>query len=425
MSMDKILNLFERNFIKLFFGQLFTHFGDALVQVVLIGYIILNIEKPGILITLTLLCFIFPSFIISPIAGSIVDRFSRKKIMLLSAFFRAFVLIIMLIVYYSINSIGYFGSPVWIEIILLNLLIGSGTAFFYPAKMAIIPNIVESKSLKFANALVSSSGTWALTFGALVCTYIFTWIGSSKTVYFALVLYIMSGIILSGLKATKDDYDNNLNLQFSVIKDYRQTSNFLKSHKRALNMISLATVMALISSAIYNSMNVLATDSYHVGISGLAQLKCMLGCGTFYGVAIVFIIGRFFKTNRIMALAFLGLFICLITSPACNTFFKARFWLTAIGICAAILNITITTVLQKISPNFIRGKIFAFLSMLTTIASILATASVSVAIGFVHPILIIKIIAYLSAAMCLVVMFAGREFIYRIFKATLCKFIRL
>ena len=190
-------------------------------------------------------------------------------------------------------------------------------------------------------------------------------------------------------------------------------------------MISLAAVMALISAAIYNSMNVLATDSYHVNINGLAQLKCMLGCGTFYGIAIVFIVGRFLKTNKIMALSFFGLFICLITSPACNTFFKARFWLTAIGICAAILNITITTLLQKISPNFIRGKVFAFLAMLTTIASIFSTALVSLAIGFIHPLLIIKIIAYLSVTLCLVVMFAGKEFIYRLLKATLCKFIRL
>ena len=426
--MESILKLFNKNFINLFFAQLFTHLGDALIQVVFIAYIIANIEKPGYMISFALLCFILPSFIISPLAGSIVDRFSRKKIMFCSAIYRASIILGLLILYFLFNKYYISGKPIWLELTTINFLIGIGTAFFYPAKMAIIPHVVPAKSLKPANALISSSGTWALTFGALVSTYIFTGIGSLKTIYIAFGLYFIASILLLTLKNIKKDFcttNSVMNEQFSVIKDYRKTSSFLKSHKRALNMIGLAVVMALISAGIYNSMNAVATNDYHLGIQRLAQLKCMLGCGTCYGVAVIFLFGKYLKTNKLLAMGFMGLFLCLITSPLCNTFMKARIWLICIGILASILNITIITILQKISPDFIRGKVFAFLSMLTTIASIIATGMVTIAVKFIEPLFIIQIIALFSALLSFIILIAGREFIYKILKATLCRIIRL
>ena len=52
---------------------------------------------------------------------------------------------------------------------VFSFLIGSGAAFFYTAKMSVVPNIVESNDLKFANAINSAIGSIALLFGALKC----------------------------------------------------------------------------------------------------------------------------------------------------------------------------------------------------------------------------------------------------------------
>ena len=76
--MQMIKDLFNKNYIGLFFGQLATHIGDAIVQILLIAGVMNNVTKPGSLIAIILFCLVFPSLIISPIAGSIVDRFSRK-----------------------------------------------------------------------------------------------------------------------------------------------------------------------------------------------------------------------------------------------------------------------------------------------------------------------------------------------------------
>ena len=46
--------------------------------------------------------------------------------------------------------------------------------------MAVVPNLVKSEVLKPANALISGSGTWALTFGALVTS---TFLNNNNKVY--------------------------------------------------------------------------------------------------------------------------------------------------------------------------------------------------------------------------------------------------
>lgn len=415
--MEAIKELFAKDYLNLFLAQLSTHLGDSIIQIALMSILLNTVEKPGSLIALMLFAFVLPSLIVSMVAGSIVDRFSRKKVMILSALYRGFVLIASLGLYFFIIDKTTFESMVHIYGIILSLIIGIGTAFFYPAKMAAVPNVVSVSALKPANALVSGSGTWALTFGALVASIILLKIGVLNLLFIAIALYFVACVFLHFVKLKNDNDSQDKNFDF--IKDIQSMTNFLVLHKKALNMILLAVVISLISVIFYNSMNALATDYYQVSVTGLAQLKCMLGCGTFYGAILMIFFSKSFKTNKTLVISFIGLFLCLITASFCTTFVKARFWLGAIGIFASILKITVDTILQKVSPNFIRGKIFAFASMLETFASLLGIGFVSLFVGIIHPIAIFHIIAAISALMAVTLLVLNKEFRYFVLRITI------
>lgn len=416
--MEIIKDLFNKNFLGLFLGQLSTHIGDAIIQVLLIAGIMSNVEKPGSMIAVVLFCLVFPSLIVSPIAGSIVDRFSRKKIMILSALYRFSVLALTLLFYIFLFNKDTLPSVICVAGSVLSLLIGVGTAFFYPAKMASVPNVVNIRSLKPANALISGSGTWALTFGAMVISMLIVHAGVMNLYLAACGIYLLAILFLFPIKLNHED-DINEDKETGIAKDFKKTLSFLQKHKKALDMIILAVVLSLISAIFFNAMNALATDTYNVSVQDLARLKCMLGCGTCYGLGVMFLFGKYLKTNKTLVGAFLGLFLCLITASMCDTFLKARFWLGGIGLFAAVLKITIDTILQKVSPNVIRGKIFAFASMLETFVTLLGTAMVSLLVGIVHPTLIFQIIAVISASMALLLLAFNKEFRYFVFRITL------
>ena len=415
--MEVIKELFNKNFVNLFLGQLLTHLGDATIQIILMAILMNNIEKPGSIIALMLFCFIFPSLIVSVFAGSIVDRFSRKKVMILSSLYRGFILTLSIVFYYLLSHNSSLMPLIKIYGIILSFLIGIGSAFLYPAKMASVPNIVEIQALKPANALISGSGTWALTFGGLIAGTMLLHIGIFNMFCLTCAMYFAAPLFLQFV-SLKHDEDTEPSC-FDVIKDIKQTASFLDKHKKALNMIIFAVIVSLISATFYNAMNTLATDVYQVSVQGLAKLKWMLGCGTFYGACIMILFGKRLKTTNTLVAAFLGLFVFLITAAFCTTFFKARLWLGAIGLCASVLKITVDTILQKVSPNFIRGKIFAFASMLETFVSLVGIGFVSVCADIIHPLAIFHGIAVLSAMMAILILAFNRDFRYFVLRVTL------
>lgn len=415
--MEVLKDLMNKNYIGLFIGQLATHFGDAVIQILLIAGIMSNVDKPGSMIALILFCLVFPSLIVSPIAGSIVDRYSRKLIMILSTLYRGIVLVCVLGFYMFLFDKSNLQASIPAVGIILSLLIGIGTAFFYPAKMAAVPNVVKMKSLKPANALVSGSGTWALTFGAMVISVALLKTGAFNMYLIACGMYFAAAVILLPINLNHDTESSEKDV--TILNDFKKTFGFLHKHKKALNMIALAVFLSLISATFYNAMNALATDTYNVSVQDLARLKCMLGCGTFYGLGAMFFFGKFFKTNKTLVLSFLGLFVCLITISMCDTFFKARLWLGGIGLFAAVLKITIDTILQKVSPNFIRGKIFAFASMLETFVTLIGTAIVSLLAAIINPIAIFHVIAIVSALIAVILLAFNKEFRYFVFRITL------
>ena len=150
-------------FDKLFLGQIFSHFADAIVQFLLVAILIQISGSAGKSIAIMFFSFLLPQFLLSPFSGALCDRFSRKAILSVSCFFRATIvgIIMLLLPQLSQNLIYIFA-----------FILGTGAAFFYPAKMSAVTNVVKSNQLKFANALTSSIGAIALLFGALTSNYL-------------------------------------------------------------------------------------------------------------------------------------------------------------------------------------------------------------------------------------------------------------
>ena len=129
--------VFTKNFISFFLGQLLSHLGDAFILILTVALIMSKTETPGAAIALVFFFFYLPSLVCAPIAGMLVDKISRKKMMILSTFYRLGILLLFL---YATLKLHFPISNLFVYISFL--LLGVGTAFFYPAKMAALPNIV-------------------------------------------------------------------------------------------------------------------------------------------------------------------------------------------------------------------------------------------------------------------------------------------
>jgi len=147
----KILS--RRNFFLLWLGQVISQFGDRLTQMALIGLV--YELRPGSSLGLANIfsLSIIPVFLISPIAGVYIDRWNKQKTMYISDFLRG-------ILIFSIPFVH--SRPLIYLLIFLSFCVGR---FFLPAKMAVIPSLVEKEDFLMANSLISTTAMIAAVLG--------------------------------------------------------------------------------------------------------------------------------------------------------------------------------------------------------------------------------------------------------------------
>lgn len=143
----------NRNVRLLWSAQIVSELGDWFYSVAIFSFL-LELTGSAQLVALAFLMQVLPQVVMSPSAGVINDRISRKKVMIFADVARAGIVLAMVLV----RSAGM----LW----LLFLLLALETmcyALFEPGRSATIPNIATPEQIPVANAL--SSATWSVIFG--------------------------------------------------------------------------------------------------------------------------------------------------------------------------------------------------------------------------------------------------------------------
>lgn len=400
--------VFTRNFISFFLGQLLSHLGDAFILILTIALIMLKTETPGAAIALVFFFFYLPSLVCAPIAGMLVDKISRKKMMILSTFYRLGILLLFL---YATLKLHFPISNLFVYVSFL--LLGIGTAFFYPAKMAALPNIVPMSELKRANSLVSSARSMTMTAGAVFAGSFISNYGIVNCAYLCVICYVLSIVLLGIVSIKKDDKKEGQTEEIGAIR-------FLQKHKKACDIIGLVVILSLINATFYSSMNAIATDTFKIGIQGLTKLQGLLGTGGCIGTIFTFFLARRLKFHKFLAFSFFGLAIAFATGGLCSTYNRAVLWLGVIGFFATCLQVVLDTIIQKSTHDSIRGKVFAFKGMVSTFANLTGTLVVSLGLDFnVEAIAIVQVIAYVCVLMAVFLILFDKDFRYFLLKATI------
>ncbi len=144
------------NFRRLWFGQVISELGTWFSFIAELGTVGMLSGSP--LATMALLVSrLLPVLLFAPLAGVLVDRMSRKKILIAMDLIRALVAL-------GFLSAG-FGAPLWF-IILCSGSMSSASTFFEAAKNASIANMVTRHEMLTANVLMFSTRFLQLTLGA-------------------------------------------------------------------------------------------------------------------------------------------------------------------------------------------------------------------------------------------------------------------
>src|SRR5438477_10495721 len=148
------------DFSKLFAIRLVSQFGDGLFQAALVASLVFSPEKQTTTagFAKATIVVVLPFSVIGPFAGVFIDRWSRRRILVLSPWIR--VAFVALVLYNPIRTpVPFYAGA---------LLVLSVNRFFLATAQAVVPRLVPTEDLLIANSMATVGGTVALLGGVFV-----------------------------------------------------------------------------------------------------------------------------------------------------------------------------------------------------------------------------------------------------------------
>jgi len=188
----------NRNFRNLLWGQFVSEMGNWFNFIAGLGLVRVVSDASPAALGLLLLMRIFPFAIFSPIAGTFVDRFSRRQVMLWSDILRVFVALAFLLVTDA--------RDLWIAYLATVLLSGLG-AFFEGAKNAATPNMTGKDGLLAGTALMFSTRFLLMAIGSALGGFAAAYFGYKVAFIINAASFAVSAfsVWLIPEEATRDD----------------------------------------------------------------------------------------------------------------------------------------------------------------------------------------------------------------------------
>lgn len=147
----------NRNFRNLLAGQFISELGNWFNFIASLGLVRVVSEASPMAAGILFVCRLLPFALFSPIAGTFVDRFSRRQVMIWTDLARVFVALMFLLVTDA--------DDLWIAYVATVLLSTFG-AFFDGAKNASTPNLTGKEGLLAGTALMFSTRFLLMAIGS-------------------------------------------------------------------------------------------------------------------------------------------------------------------------------------------------------------------------------------------------------------------
>ncbi len=341
----------NRNFFKLWVGQIVSALGDRFHQMALLGLIMKKGGNVGEELSKITFWSILPFFLFSLFSGVLSDRWSRKSILIGSDIAR--VLLVCAIPWIISDSASI--TPAYPVI----FIIGIFTCLFSPAKFSIIPNIVEERHLLAGNSLISSSALLSVLAGTAIGCAVFDSIGFRPSLYFDASTYLFSAGTIWMLTA-KEKGRSKIKGVTAVLSDIREGMKYIYHDARLMILILFGAIFWFAGISFYVAISDFAGKVWgFTSLTPLGLIFSILGGGLLAGAVAVGKYGDWVKRNvlytgSILILAFGIMAFSLVqsyTAASCIIFF--------IGIAGGAFLAPINADIHKIVPDELRGRTFA------------------------------------------------------------------
>jgi MFS family permease len=353
----------NRNYRYTWSGQVVSEIGDHFNNIAVFSLALAN-TRSGMVVTGVMLARAIPAVMAGPLAGVVLDRLDRKRIMIASDLIRAVV------------ALGFIVAiprhDTWL-LYLLSALLMFASPFFTSGRSAILPAIASKEELHTANSLTQTTQWTTLTLGAFLGGTSVTQFGYEWAFAFNAISFLFSAICVSGLRAKSGNFraQHTELTENEVVRpwhEYTEGLRYMRGSPLIFGIALLSVGWASGGGAAQILFSLFGELVFHRGPAGIGSLWASAGVGLLVGGAFAHWLGKrisFEGYKRTIGICYLvhgGAYVVFSQMPS---FSLAVLFLGLSRAAIAVSSVlNVSQLLRHVSDEF-RGRVFATIETLT------------------------------------------------------------
>jgi MFS family permease len=359
----------HRNFTLLWSGLIVSNVGTWM-QNVTQGWLILQLTNSPLWLGLLGLSFAIPMISLPLLGGAIADRVDRVRLLYFTQSGMAAGAMALALLTWT--------GKVQAWHILVAAFLGSALlAFDSPARQALMPDLVPPRDLLNAMSLNAATYNGAALLGPALAGALLAPLGAGSLFFINGVSFVA---VLIALLLLRDVRRRAGGPEASLTRSMRAGLAYAWRTRLILALLVLSSLVAVFARSYQNLLPIFARDIWHAGAQGYGILLSSAGAGAVagaFGLASVRKAGRQGRLLVVSGVLF-GLSIsCFAISPS---FILGVLFLFLSGLTSTVFGTVIATFLQLEAPNELRGRVLSLYSItLIGLPSLGALASGAIA----------------------------------------------
>lgn len=383
---SRVRQLFgRRDFRRLLTTRLLSQFGDGVFQAALAGTVLFNPQRAAdpADVAAAFAVLLLPYSLVGPFAGVLLDRWSRRQVLLVANLLRAAIVLLVAV----LIAAGVAGVPFYVT----GLLVFGVNRFLLAALSAGLPHTIEQHWLVSANAFSTTAGTAASVVGGGAAVGIAAVAGSGDAAYAAVAAaaalpYVAASLAAAGFARGHLGPDHSLGAARLSAGDVLRGMVAGARHVFAIPPAAAALAAIAVHRVCFGFLTLMTLLLYRntfeawgpllpTGLAGAGQVLTFGAAGALLAAAVTpRVVRRMGKARWTTALLVVGgvgqlaLGLPFVTPAAVAGGF-------VLGLVGQGVKICVDTTLQETVDDEHRGRVFSVYDTLFNITFVAAVAA--------------------------------------------------
>jgi len=339
------------SYFPLWLAQLASAFGDTIHYIALV-VLVFELTGSGLAVATLVAAEVVPVLLLAPVAGVVIDRFSRKRVLIGSDLVRA-ALVLSLV----------WPQGVWhAYLVAAGLTVGS--AFFNPTVQAVIPALTTEDQRLAANSVAWSTGRLVQIVGATVAGGLVGVLGTGAAFGLNAATFVASAALLVRLPIPRHAGQVGESTRHGIggyLDDARAGLAFARRDRLVARLLLVQSLASLAVGATSAMLVVLAERHLRLAPSGFAWLIGAIGAGALVGPLIPNLVAKDYRTARWLFVPYVVRGVGDVLLAVVVSFPAALAILFVYGLNTSTGMVVFTSTVQGAIPDRMRGRVFTLL----------------------------------------------------------------